>query len=69
MHTVEDRIEKAGSEFDRKRPAQSVSHLARSQTAGVLIQLGERGVPVAADHFADQADLADANLLADNGFR
>ena len=69
MHAIENRIEKAGAEFDRQGPAQSVSYLARPQAAGVFVQLRECGVAVAADHFADQADLTDANLFADDGFR
>ena len=46
LHAVEDGIEQAGAEFDRQRPAQPLGDLARTQAAGVFIELRQRAVAV-----------------------
>ena len=69
LHAVEYGIEQAGAEFDRQRPTQSLGDLARTQAAGVFVELRQRAVALAADDFADQSDRADPDLFADHGFR
>ncbi len=63
LHAVEDAAEQSRTQFDLQQRAGRFDRIAHAQTRRVLVHLDGRAVALQANHFADEAQRADAHHL------
>jgi hypothetical protein len=64
LHAVENAPHQARAQFDRQRPAQALGGLAGADPIGGFIGLHHRPITAQGDHFAEQPQFSDLDLLA-----